>query len=335
MPTFTGWAAAKPGEPLRPHSYDPGPMKPDDVELEVLSCGVCHSDLSIINNDWGVSGYPVIPGHEVVGRVAARGDAVEHLDVGDVVGLGWFSRSDLVCPHCMRGDHNLCPSNEQTIVGRHGGFADRVRCQAAWAVKVPDGVDAAKAGPLFCGGITVFNPIVQLGVRPTDRVAVVGIGGLGHLALQFLRAWGCHVTALTSTDAKADEAKALGAHEVINSRDTAQLERAAGAFDFILVTVNVPLEWGSYIASLAPRGRLHFVGAVLEPIELEAFALILGQRSVSGTPLGSPATSAVMLDFCARHGIAPVTETFPMDRANDAIEHLRAGNARYRVVLTN
>jgi len=233
----------------------------------------------------------------------------------------------------MSGDHNLCAGAEGTIVGRHGGFADAVRCQAEWAVPLPEGVDLAKAGPLFCGGITVFNPIVQFGVRPTDRVGVIGVGGLGHLALQFLSKWGCEVTAFSSTDAKADEAREMGAHHIVNSRDPGQLEAVAGTFDFILSTVNVDLDWEAYLAALGPRGRLHSVGAVPSPIPVPAFGVIPGQKSVSGSPLGSPATTATMLEFCARHGIEAVTEHFPMSEVNEAMDHLRSGNARYRIVL--
>ena len=239
------------------------------------------------------------------------------------------------CPDCLRGDQNLCPNGEDTIIGRPGGFADRVRAHCAWAVPIPDGVDAAKAGPLFCGGITVFNPIVQCGVRPTDRVGVVGVGGLGHLAVQFLNKWGCEVFAFTSSEDKKDELRKLGAHHVVNSRDPAQLKPLARSLDFIMVTVNVPLDWNAYIATLAPRGRLHFVGAVLEPLDIGLFPLLMGQRSVSASPLGSPATTTQMLDFCARHGIAAVTESFGMSQVNEALARLESGKARYRIVLKN
>jgi uncharacterized zinc-type alcohol dehydrogenase-like protein len=181
----------------------------------------------------------------------------------------------------------------------------------------------------------VFNPIVQCGVQPTDRVGVIGIGGLGHLALQFLNKWGCEVVAFTSSDSKRPEALKLGAHDTVNSRDSSQLQKLAGSFDFILVTANVPLDWPVIIGALKPSGRLHLVGAVLEPIPVAAFSLIAGQKSISGSPLGSPATTADMLAFSARHGIAPTIEKFPMSRANDALEHLRAGKARYRIVLEN
>ena len=329
------YAAHNPGDPLERFDFDPGDLQPGQVEIDVLACGICHSDLSMLENQWGMSSYPIVPGHEVVGTVAAIGDGVRNVAVGDTVGLGWYSSSCMICHHCMSGDHNLCPDGEGTIVGRFGGFADKVRCGAEWAIPLPDGISASDAGPLFCGGITVFNPIVQFGVQPTDRVGVIGIGGLGHLALQFLNKWGCEVTAFTSTGAKADEARKLGAHAVVNSRDPSELEAVAGTFDFILSTVNVDLDWDAYLGALAPRGRLHSVGAVPSPLPIPAFTLLAGQKSVSGSPLGSPATTASMLEFCARHGIAAQTEHFPLSRVNEAFEHLRAGKARYRIVLDN
>ena len=329
------YAVHEPGGKLQPFEYDPGDLAPGQVEIDVLACGICHSDLAMIENQWEMTAYPLVPGHEVVGTVAAVGEGVTNVAVGDMVGLGWYSGSCLTCRQCMSGDHNLCAGNEGTIVGRHGGFADAVRCQAEWAIPLPQGVNAAKAGPLFCGGITVFNPIIQFGVRPTDRVGVIGIGGLGHLALQFLAKWGCEVTAFTSTDAKADEAREMGAHHVVNSRDAAQLEAVAGSFDLIRSTFNVDLDWNSFLVALGPRGRLHSVGAVPSPIPVPAFSVIPGQKSVSGSPLGSPATTAMMLEFCARHGIEAVTEHFPMSEVNEALDHLRAGKARYRVVLEN
>lgn len=335
MPAIKAYAASQPKGPLAPLEYEPGPLRPDDVEVAVSHCGLCHSDLSVLDGDWGPTPYPFVPGHEVVGTVAAIGSNVTTLKVGQRVGLGWFSGSCMRCKQCMGGDHNLCGTAEQTIIGRHGGFADRVRCKVEWATPLPEGLDPASAGPLFCGGITVFNPIVQFDVRPTHRVGVVGIGGLGHLALQFLNKWGCEVTAFSSSPGKEAEAKTLGAHRVVNSRDDAAMEKLAGRFDFILSTVNVPLNWPAYMTALAPKGRFHIVGAVLEPIPVAAFPMIMGQKSLSGSPLGSPATTATMLEFCARHKIAPVTEQFPMAKVNDAIAHLKSGKARYRVVLAN
>lgn len=329
------YAAHKARGRLKRIEYDPGPLGPDQVEIAVRSCGLCHSDLSMIDNAWGDSEYPLVPGHEIVGTVTQVGANVTHLVPGDTVGLGWFSGSCRSCHACLRGDHNLCHAAEQTIVGRHGGFADKVRCQALWATPLPAGLDVSRAGPLFCAGITVFNPLLHYGVRPTQRVGVIGIGGLGHLALQFLSKWGCEVTAFTSTEAKREDALRLGAHRVVNSRHPGQLKRLAGALDFILSTVAVDLDWDAYLGALAPGGRLHVVGLAPAPLAITADALIGGQHAVSGSPTGAPATLRTMLDFCARHRIEPVTESFPLSRVNDALAHLRAGKARYRVVLEN
>jgi uncharacterized zinc-type alcohol dehydrogenase-like protein len=333
--TITALAAKSPKGKLERFDFEPGPLGDEHVEIAVTHCGICHSDLSMLNNDWGMSAYPFVPGHEVSGTVAAMGPRVKNLKIGQRVGLGWFSGSCMHCRQCMSGDHNLCATGEQTIVGRHGGFANKVRCKAEWCIPIPEGVDPVSAGPLFCGGITVFNPIVQFGVQPTDRVGVVGIGGLGHMALAFLNKWGCEVTAFTSSPAKAAEAVKLGAHRAVTSTDEAELAKIAGQMDFILVTASVTLPWMAYLNALAPKGKLHFVGAVMEPVPVPVFPMIIGQKSVSGSPLGSPATTALMTEFCARHKIRPVCEVFPMSKANEAIAHLHSGKARYRVVLEN
>ena len=312
-------AASGAKQPLKPFQFDPGPLGSEQAEIAVESCGICHSDLSMLDNDWGMTKYPFVPGHEIVGKIVALGEHTKRLKIGDRVGLGWYSASCGECEQCLSGNQNLCLKAEATIIGRHGGFATRVRAQWTWVSPLPAKIDAGKAGPLLCGGITVFNPIVQCGIKPTDSVAVIGIGGLGHMALKFLRAWGCDVTAFTTSDSKRDEALRLGAHRTLNSRNT----------------TNADLDWNTYIAALKPKGRLHTVGAVPSPMAMIAFPMILGQKSLSASPLGSPATTDTMLAFSARHGIAPTTETFPMSRANDALEHLRSGNARYRVVLTN
>lgn len=334
-PTFKGYAASGKSEPLQLSEYDPGPLRPDQVEVAVDYCGICHSDLSMLDNEWGMTQYPFVPGHEVVGTVAEAGSDAKGLRVGQRVGIGWISGSCMACKQCLSGDQNLCPNGEGTIVHRPGGFATRVRAQWPWAIPLPDSLDPAKAGPLFCGGITVFNPILQANVKGTERAGVIGIGGLGHMALMFLRAWGCEVYAFTSSDSKRDEAKRLGAHHVVNSRDSAQMQKIAGALDFLLVTVNVTLDWKAVLNTLAPRGRLHFVGAVLEPVPVEVFSLLGTQRLISGSPTGNPVAVAEMLNFCSRHSIAPQTETFPMTQANEALAHLRSGKARYRVVLKN
>jgi uncharacterized zinc-type alcohol dehydrogenase-like protein len=338
---FHALAATEAGGKLAPFAFPVQALQPDQVEIEVTHCGICHSDLSMLHNEWGMTQYPFVPGHEVVGRVVAAGSRVRGLQgepgspIGKMVGLGWFSQSCLACDACLTGNQNLCATAEQTIVGRHGGFANRVRCHWGWATPLPEGVDMKKAGPLFCGGVTVFNSMLESGVSPTDRVGVVGIGGLGHLALKFLNRWGCEVYAFTSSDSKRDEAMAMGAHHVVNSRNSSELEKLAGRLDFVLSTVSANLDWPALLLTLAPKGHLHVVGVVPDPLPIHSFPLIAGQRSVAGTPLGSPATTRRMLEFCARHGIAPVTETFPMSEVNKAFAHLAEGKVRYRIVLEN
>lgn len=332
MPTVNAFAAHQPGGKLEPFEYEISDLSSGEVDIEVETCGICHSDLSMVDDDWEMSEYPLVPGHEVIGKIVEVGSHVNHLEVGDRVGLGWHSGYCMTCDQCLEGDHNLCSDAQATIVGRHGGFADRVRAKAASVVKIPDALDARRAGPLLCGGITVFNPMVQFGLSPTERVAVVGIGGLGHLAIKFADAFGCHVTAMTS-ESKRDEVLKMGADETINSRDVEAIKSAEGSFDLVLSTVNVNLDWNALISTLRPKGRIHLLGAVTDPLKIELMPLMFGQRSLSSSPVGAPATIRQMLDFAARHKIDPVTEHFPMSKVNEAFDHLRSGKARYRIVL--
>jgi alcohol/geraniol dehydrogenase (NADP+) len=332
--TIKAYAALTAGGKLEPFEYDPGELGVDQVEIDISSCGLCHSDLSMLNNDWQMTEYPLVPGHEIVGKINAVGERVTHLKPGQIVGLGWFSKSCMTCSECMSGNYNLCPTAEGIIVGRHGGFANKVRADKTWVIPLPEGINVATAGPLFCGGITVFNPIIQNNIQPTDRVGVVGIGGLGHMALRFLNAWGCEVTAFSTSPGKEAEARELGAHHFVNTHDADALDKLANSLDMILVAVNVDLNWDGYINALRPKGKLHIVGAA-PSVSATVFPLIIGQKSIGGSPLGSPATMATMIEFAARHGIGPVTETFPMSKVNDAMEKLRTGKPRFRLVLEN
>ncbi len=333
MAKIRAYAAAHAGARLEPFAYDPGELGAEEVEIAVEHCGICHSDLSLLENEWGFTRFPFVPGHEAVGRVLAMGTAAKGLRIGQRVGLGWNASSCMHCGECLAGRQHLCASVQPTLVGRHGAFAERVRAHWVWVCPLPDALDAADCGPLLCGGITVFAPLHELGIAPSARVGVVGIGGLGHLALKFCKAWGCEVTAFTSSDSKAEEARAFGAHRVLSSRDSAAIGAIAGSLDLIIDTVNAPLDWNALLGALAPNGRLHVVGAVLEPIPVPAFALIMGQKSISGSPTGSRPAIDTMLAFAARHQVTVQTEHFPMREVNAAMDHLRAGRARYRIVL--
>lgn len=331
--TVKAYAVTEAKGEFRPFEFELGDINATQVDIEVESCGICHSDLSMVEDEWGMAQFPLVPGHEVIGKVKAVGDHVTHLSVGDRVGLGWHAGYCMVCDQCMSGDHNLCGDAQPTIAGRHGGFADTVRAEAASVLKIPDGLDAAEAGPLLCGGIAMFNPMYQAGLKPSDSVAVIGIGGLGHLGLKFASAWGCQVTAFTS-ESKQQEALDMGAHDTVNSRDPEAIKAAVGRFDLILSTVNVPLDWNAVLSTLKPRGRLMMPGAVTEPLGINVLPdLMFKQLSVGSSPVGPPVVIRKMLDFAARHNIAPVNEHFPMSKVNDAFERLRSGKARFRIVL--
>ena len=332
MPKATAWVASAPKSKFIKQEIDLGPLGEEEVEVAVEYCGICHSDLSILNNDWGNSKYPAVLGHEITGQVVAVGPAVKGIKVGQKVGIGWTSSSCMHCRQCMSGNHNFCPESIATIIGHSGGFASRVRAHWAWTMPIPEKLPLADTGPLLCGGITVFNPLATY-IKPTSRVGIVGIGGLGHIAVKFAAAFGCEVTAFTSSESKYKEARDFGAQNVVSSRDSSAIQKLAGTFDLLLVTVNVPLDWSALISTLAPKGRIHFVGVVTKDIPVNIFPLLVAQRSISSSPIGPPVAIADMLDFASRHNIAPKTEHFPMSQINKAFEHLEAGKARYRIVL--
>ena len=318
-----------------PFKYDPGELGPQEVEIAITHCGICHSDLHLIANDWGISQYPFIPGHEIVGSVAAAGAEVKSLRVGQRVGLGWQSNSCGICEWCTRGMENLCLAAEGTCVHRHGGYADRVRANARFVIPIPDALDSEHTAPLLCAGITVYNPLRTHGINPSSRVGIVGIGGLGHLAIQFAHVFGADVTAFSTSAAKEEEARALGADHFVNARESKALKEVAGTMDFVLSTINADQDWGVYVQALRPTGTLCFVGVPPSPVTLHAFPLISGLRSITGNPTGSPYRLKEMLDVAARHGVKAKTESFPMAKANTAIEKVKKNKVRYRAVLSN
>lgn len=332
MTTIKAWVATGAKSQFVQQEIDLGPLGNEEVEVAVDTCGVCHSDLSMLNNDWGFSQYPAVLGHEIVGRVVKVGSAGKGIKVGQRVGIGWTAGSCMHCHQCLSGSHHLCAESSPTIVGHKGGFATHVRSHWAWTIPIPETLPSAEVGPLLCGGVTVFSPL-SMNAKPAHRVGVVGIGGLGHLAVKFAAGFGCEVTAFTSSESKFAEARSFGAHHVVSSREAGDLRKLAGTLDSLLVTTNISLDWSTFINTLAPNGRLVFVGVVPEAIPVSVFPLIMGQRSLSGSTIGSPTMIATMLEFAARHKIAPQTEHFPMSRINEAFQHLQAGKARYRIVL--
>lgn len=334
MSIIRSYAALEPGQPLQPYDYDAGELKAHEVEVKVEYCGVCHSDLSMIDNEWGGAKYPLIAGHEVIGTITQLGSEARGLEVGQRVGIGWTADSCQHCDCCIGGKQVLCQNGTTaTIVGHAGGFAETVRAGWQWVIPVPDDLNPEVAGPLLCGGITVFDPLLRHNIQGVHKVGVIGIGGLGHIAIKLAKAWGCEVTAFSSSPDKTQEILDMGAHQVINSRDKDQLKALRGQFDLIINTINVSLDWMPYFAALAPEGKFHTVGVVLEPLAVPAGVLIGGAKVVTGSPTGSPLALRQLLRFAARTQVEPTVEVFPMSQINEAIQHLRDGKARYRVVL--
>jgi uncharacterized zinc-type alcohol dehydrogenase-like protein len=335
MAMIQGYGVHAAGAELLPLKYDPGELRPQDLEVRISHCGVCHSDVHLIDNDWGLSQYPFIPGHEIIGTVSKLGSAVTQFTIGERVGIGWQSDSCGQCEWCRKGEENLCAQAQPTCVHRNGGYADAIRVHARFVVKIPEALDSEKAAPLLCGGITVYSPLRTLGINPSSRVGVIGIGGLGHLALQFAKAFGAEVTAFSTSAAKEEEARTLGTHQFINSRESKALKAVEGSLDLILSTVNADQDWGAYLGLLRPHGSLCFIGVPPKPATLPVFPLVTAARSVCGSNTGSPSRIAEMLDVAARHKVAAITERFKMADAGQAVKRVRKNQVRYRAVLAN
>src|ERR1700735_4903849 len=335
MSEIHGFAVHAAGAHLLAYKYDPGELATHEVEIKISHCGVCHSDVHLIDNDWGISRYPFIPGHEIVGTVTLTGSAVRDLKVGQRVGIGWQGDSCGLCEWCRQGDENLCAKAQPTCVGRNGGYADAIRVNSRFAIPVPEVLESENVAPLLCGGITVYSPLRNLLARPASRVGVVGIGGLGHLGLQFARAFGCEVTAFSTSKDKEAEARELGAHNFVNTRATGALKKVAGSFDFLLSTVSADQDWQGYVNALRPKGMMCVVGVPPSPLQIQAFSLLGQQKAISGSPTGSPRDLHEMLDVAARHGVKAITERFAMAKANDAVTKVKKNQVRYRAVLAN
>ncbi len=332
--TIHGQAAHTAGEKLQPISYEPKDLGPFDIEVEVQYCGICHSDIHLIDNDWNWSTYPFIPGHEIIGPVTKLGSMITQFRIGQRVGVGWQCGSCMECEWCVRGEENLCARSAATCVGRNGGFAEAVRVDGRFAFAIPDTMESASTAPLLCGGITVYSPLRHLGAEPWSRVGVVGIGGLGHLAIKFANAFGCDVTAFSTSPDKEEESRSMGAHHFIASKDPDQLARAANSLDFILVTPHTDLDWAAYLNALKPMGTLCLLGAPPAALlNIPPILLLLQKKKICGSIIGNRSTIQEMLAFAARHQIGATVEVMPLAQVNAAIDKVRANRARYRMVL--
>jgi alcohol/geraniol dehydrogenase (NADP+) len=320
---------------LQPFDYNPDELGPWDIEVKITHCGICHSDLHLIDDDWARSQYPLVPGHEIVGTVTAVGPHVKSLKIGQRVGIGWQRSSCLNCEWCKEGEENLCAQQEATCLGHKGGFADLIRADSRFAFAIPEKLASEYAAPLMCGGITVFSPLKTHKIDASKKVGVIGIGGLGHLALQFAKALGAKVTAFSSTPTKEQEAKKFGADTFVSTADPKNLDKLANSFDLILCTIAAPQDWSIYLDLLRPKGTLCFVGAQTKPAEIPVFTLIERRKGVDGSNIGNRHEIEEMLEFASSHGIKPQIELFPMHELNNALDKLRKNNIRYRAVLKN
>ena len=329
-------AAYAPKEPLRPLEYETGPLTGHDVLIKVAACGVCHSDIHCMDNDWEMTTYPIVPGHEAIGIIAETGPSVTHLKVGDRVGVGWQSGACLHCLDCLRGNAQMCEVDQKsTILHQYGGFGDYLTVDSRFAFLIPAGIPTEAAGPLLCGGITVYSGLRHAGMKGGQEVGVIGIGGLGHLAVQFAAKLGSRVTVFTSSPDKAEFAAQLGASEaVVIGRDGSIPQKPSRPLDIIIDTVAAAKDYNAYLNCLASDGVFNLVGVPTEPISLSVFAFQDKRRRIMGSPIGSPAEIVEMLLLAERHAIAPIVETFPFDCANEAIERVRGNKVRYRAVLT-
>lgn len=330
--TIQGYAASSATSRLALHHYDEKPLRPMDVEIAVTHCGICHTDLHLINNDWGLTSYPFVPGHEIVGEITRLGSSVTDRRIGERVGVGFLAGADFTCDECAAGRDNLCEHWEPTCIGREGGFAERVVADSRLAFPIPDAIASEHAAPLMCAGVTVFAPLLRY-ANPATRLGVVGIGGLGHLALQFGRAFGCHVTAFTTSPSKAEEARQLGADVVVDASQPGALAACANSCDLLLCTATANVPWNDYVGVLRRNGKLCLLGIPGHEVSIAPVPLIFFQRSVVSSGIGSRMEMRQMLDFAARHDIAPQVEVFPMQEVNTALERLRANAVRYRAVL--
>ena len=336
------YAAQSATSPLAPHTIARRQPQAHDVAIDILFCGVCHSDLHQARNEWQNTVYPCVPGHEIVGRISAVGEAVSRFKVGDMAAVGCLVDSCRSCPNCQDGLENYCTQGpiftyngaDQQLGGvTFGGYSSSIVVDQHFVLRVPDNLDPAGAAPLLCAGITTYSPLRHWKVGPGQKVGIVGLGGLGHMGVKFARAFGAHVVLFTTSPGKVADGLRLGAHEVVISRNQEEMDRQLGSFDFILDAVSADHDINAYLGLLKRDGTLVLVGAPENPLPVAAFSLLLGRRSLAGSGIGGIPETQEMLEFCAEHQILPEIEMIRMDQVNEAYERLLKQDVKYRFVI--
>jgi uncharacterized zinc-type alcohol dehydrogenase-like protein len=336
-----GYAAHGAHEPLKPFSFDRRDLQPRDVQIEILFCGVCHSDLHIVRNEWGGTTYPCVPGHEIVGRVVKVGSGVRKFKERDLAAVGCLVDSDRVCENCRAGLEQFCDGVTFTYNCKdphtggitYGGYSKSIVVDQDFVLRLSDKLDPAAAAPLLCAGITTYSPLRKWKVGAGQKVGVVGLGGLGHMALKFASAFEADVTLFTTSAGKLADAKRLGAHEVVISKDEAAMEKQQKRFDFIIDTVSAPHDLNAYLALLKRDGRLVLVGIPPEAVPVNTSLLVFRRRQLAGSLIGGIAETQEMLDFCADRGIACEIEMIPISKINEAYERMLKSDVKYRFVI--
>jgi uncharacterized zinc-type alcohol dehydrogenase-like protein len=342
MSTVKSFAAIRAKAPLSPYTFDRREPRASDVQIEILFCGVCHSDIHQARDEWGGSMFPMVPGHEIVGKVKRVGAKVTRFRPGDLVGVGCLVDSCRECASCGEGLEQYCTGG---FVGTYnslekdgktptqGGYSSSIVVEERFVLRIPPGLDPAGAAPLLCAGITTYSPLRHWDIKAGKHVAIVGLGGLGHMGVKFARSFGAHVTVFTTSESKRKDAERLGAHSVIFSKDPEAMSRAGGKFDFILNTVSAPIDLNAYLQCLKRDGTMVLLGVPEKPAELAAFPLILGRRSLGGSLIGGIPETQEMLDYCGKHAITSDIETIPIQSINQAYERMIKGDVKYRFVI--
>ena len=332
--SILGYAAQTRGETLKTFTYKPPKLGEQDVRVAVTHCGVCHTDIQAIDDYYGITSFPFVPGHEIVGFISEVGPKVSGLKEGDRVGIGWQARSCGECEWCRKGETQLCMKIEDTtVMVPYGGFSSSVVADHRFVYPLLPSMPAENAAVLMCAGVTVYSALQKHATSPDLQVAILGVGGLGHLAIQFAHAFGCEVTALSSSPDKQEQALEFGADHFIHTNDRDRLQQVNYGFDLLICTANNGINWPSLLISLKKRGKLVMLG--FPDVEFNSTNLVAHELSITGSLIGNPRMMCSMLSFAQAHGIQPVVETMPMSQVNAALQKVKENKARYRIVLVN